>query len=202
MQRSNILELKELPMRKISNPALFVVCTAIVIVTFLSSLQSNAALAQAPSQAPVQPASQPIPTEPSAKDSIVYVNTEYRFRFYLPKSWKGYSILVEKWAGSLVEKEGEDKPPQPETGPEIIIRHPLWTDGDPRQDIPIMIFTDAQWKLVQNDKLTVSAAPTGPDELARNAHYVFAVPPRYNYAFRTGYEEVDRILKRNSLRPF
>ncbi len=188
-------------MRKICNLALSV--AFIVIVTFFSSLQSYAAPAQqTQSQAPAQSASQSTPGTPSAMDSIVYVNKEYRFRFYLPKSWKGYSILVEKWEGSLVAKEGENKPPQSETGPKIIIRHPLWTGSNPRQDIPIMIFTNTQWKLVQNEELTVSAAPIGPSELAHNSQYVFALPPRYNYAFATGYEEVDGILKRNSLHPF
>jgi hypothetical protein len=172
-------------MCKISNQALFVV--SIVIVMFFSSLQS---------------ASQSTSSKPSTKDSVVYINKQYRFRFYLPKSWKGYSTLVEKWEGSLAAQQGEDKSSQPESGPKIIIRHPLWTVGDPRQDIPIMIFTNAQWKLVQNEELTVSAAPIGPGELAHNAQYVFALPPRYNYGFETGYEEVDEILKRNSLRPF
>ena len=183
-------------MRKSSNLALFSVL--IFIVAIYLSQQSQAA---PPHQAPAQPANQSTPTKPRAKNSVVYVNKQYDLRFYLPKSWKGYSILVEEWEGRPVTEEAENKTLQHETGPEIIIRHPLWTDDNPRQDIPIMIFTRAQWKLVQNDELAVSAAPFPPCELAHNTQYAFALPPRYNYAFETGYEEVGKILARNSLSP-
>ena len=53
-----------------------------------------------------------------------------------------------------------------------------------------MVLTLAQCDLVQQGKLTVSAAPIGPEELGRNRKYVFAFPPRYNFAFRTGHEVV------------
>jgi len=187
-------------MRKISDPVLFSVFTLIVT---LFPLQSHAAPPNpAQPQASAQAANGSTPAKPRSKKAVVYVNKRYGFRFYLPKSWKGYSILVEQWEGSPVTEEVEDKAPQPETGPTIFIRHPLWSDGDPRQDIPIMIFTHAQWKLIENGALSVSAAPIGPCELGRNAKYVFALPARYNYAFPTGYEEVDDILRGNSLRPF
>lgn len=39
----------------------------------------------------------------------------------------------------------------------------------------------------------------GPKELARNSKYLFALPARYNYAFPTGYEEVEKILEGNPL---
>lgn len=61
-----------------------------------------------------------------------------------------------------------------------------------------MIFTLRQW----NENLIVSAAPIGPSELGRNSRYVFALPPRYNYAFPDGYEEVEQILKDKPLHPF
>jgi hypothetical protein len=185
---------QERPMRKLSKATLFsvLIWTITIYLPLQIAAQTQAAHSANPST----------PTKPRPKKSVVYVNKQYGFRFYLPKSWEGYSILVEKWEGSAVTDEAENKTPQPETGPEIIIRHPLWTDADPRQDIPIMIFTPAQWKLIENDQMNVSAAPIGPSELGHNAKYVFALPPRYNYALPTGYEEVDRILSGNSLRPF
>jgi len=85
------------------------------------------------------------------------------------------------------------------TGPIISIRHPQWTSADPRQDIPIMVFTVAQWKALEKDKFSVSAAPIKPGELGRNRKYVFALPPRFDYAFPTGYEEVEQIAAGNSL---
>lgn len=65
-----------------------------------------------------------------------------------------------------------------------------------------MVFTHKQWKLVEEGTLVVSAAPIGPGELGRNREYVFALPPRYNYAFPEGYEEVEKIISRGSLKPF
>jgi len=65
-----------------------------------------------------------------------------------------------------------------------------------------MIFTLAQWEEVDHDLLIVSAAPFGPGELARNCRYVFALPPRYNYAFPEGYEEVEHIIASGAVEAF
>ena len=62
-----------------------------------------------------------------------------------------------------------------------------------------MVFTIAQWNALDQDKFHVSAAPIGPGELGRNRTYVFALPPRFDYAFPTGYEEVEEILKSKPL---
>jgi hypothetical protein len=134
---------------------------------------------------------------------VVYTNKNYRFRFSLPESWRGYSISLSEWqAGDgRTYQRGETIPP-PEKGQLIVMRHPLWTESNPRQDIPIMIFTKTQWKLVEENRLFVSAAPIGPSEFGRNSKYVFALPPRHNYALPTGFEEVNEIIGRKSLRPF
>lgn len=88
-----------------------------------------------------------------------------------------------------------------ETGPLIFLRHPQWTAQNPRQDIPIMIFTLAQWDSLRHEKLSVGAAPVPPKELGRNKKCVFALPARYNFAFLPGYEEVENILESNPLQP-
>jgi len=126
---------------------------------------------------------------------IVYKNTEYDFNFSLPNSWKGYSIITGKWKG-LDIKSGNIT----ETGLIYSIRHPKWSSVKPRQDIPIMVFTIPQWELIQQEKLSVSAAPIRPSELGRNSNYVFALPARYNFAYPLGYEEVEQILKSNPLK--
>jgi hypothetical protein len=131
-------------------------------------------------------------------DSQVYANTEYGFNFYLPESWKGYTIITESWEGFVVNSSPPNAE-QKETGPLLTIRHPLWTKDNPRQDIPIMIFTLSQWDMVQKEGLSVSAAPMGPSELGRNSAYVFALPARYNYAFPTGFEEVEDIIQSKPL---
>jgi hypothetical protein len=132
--------------------------------------------------------------EYSQRGPVVYENTQYGFRFYLPKTWKEYSIVEEQWKGT---NNGETV----ETGPQLLIRHPDWTQEAPRQDIPIMVFTLEQWNALQKGNFSVSAAPIGPSKLGSNSVYVFALPARYNYAFQIGFEEVEEILKGNPLWP-
>ncbi len=143
-------------------------------------------------------------TASSTPQAVVYDNSQYGFKFPLPDSWRGYSIVNGTWQGTIFDKSGSEV--STKTGPEIMIRHPLWTSATPRQDIPIMIFTLDEWNLVIAGQsstpttfMSVSAAPIPPSELGRNAKYVFALPARYNYAFPTGWEEVQTILSSHPL---
>jgi hypothetical protein len=129
-------------------------------------------------------------------DPTVYQNKQYGFNFQLPESWTGYTVIYDQWKGFAIDTSS-DVPS--ETGPLLSIRHPQWTLEDPRQDIPIMVFTMSQWNALQQGKFSVGAAPVGPRELGRNSQYVFALPARYNFAFPTGYEEVEEILENNPL---
>ena len=132
--------------------------------------------------------------------SIVYENSEYGFRFSLPDSWKGYSIVTNKWEG--LATGGAQNGKVVESGPLLSIRHPQWTAEKPRQDIPVMIFTLDQWNALQQGSFHIGAAPVGPRELGRNSEFVFALPARYNYEFPEGYEEVEEILSSDPLQPF
>jgi hypothetical protein len=62
-----------------------------------------------------------------------------------------------------------------------------------------MVYTLDQWNQVQQGTLVVTAAPFPPSELGRNKTYVFALPPRYDYDFSTGFEEVEKIMQNNPL---
>jgi hypothetical protein len=124
--------------------------------------------------------------------SITYSNTEYGFSMSLPQSWQGYTIASSTWQGLSIGGTAGEKVVT--SGPTVLIRHPLWTAANPRQDIPVMVFTIPQWNELQAEKYHIGAAPIGPTELGSNSLYVFALPARYNYAFQTGYEEVDRIV--------
>ena len=135
-------------------------------------------------------------TQPTA--SIEYTNMQFGFRVTLPLSWNGYSIVTSTWEGIPVD----DPNGQRVTGTELSIRHPLWTPEDPRQDIPIMIFTPTEWNQTLQEKLSVSAAPIPPSELGMNASYIFALPARYNYAFPTGFEEVQKMIDGKPLQGF
>lgn len=132
---------------------------------------------------------------------IKYMNTDYGFSVSLPDSWKGYSTVSDKWEGYGLVDSG-DRQVLIATGTLVYIRHPDWTEASPRQDIPVMIFTLKQWDDQLQDKFHIGAAPIGPSELGRNSRYVFALPARYNFAFRTGFEEVEQIIKGGALRAF
>jgi hypothetical protein len=132
-------------------------------------------------------------------ESITYENTQYGFQFTLPKSWENYTVITDEWKGNrMTDSQGNSVS---ETGPMLKIRNPLWTTQNQRQDIPIMIFTPAQWDDLQKAELIVGAAPMPPSELGRNAKYVFALPARYNYAFTEGFEEVESIIENKPLQP-
>jgi len=130
---------------------------------------------------------------------IVYYNTQYDFCFRLPASWKGYKIIKDKWSGGVFNK---DAPGTGRTisGPEILIRNPGWSGDEPSQDIPIMIFTRAQWREAEKDGIVLSAAGVMPGEIGRNSRFVFIQPPRWiGYAELTGWREVENLMM---TRPF
>ncbi len=146
----------------------------------------------------VTPTATVTPTStPTTATSITYDNTKYGFTVKLPMSWTGYSIVSDTWQGTDVATGKVI-----ESGPQISIRHPLWTAAHKRQDIPIMIFTPGQWSQVLSEKMSLGAAPIPPSELDINAKYVFALPARYNYAFPTGYQEVDQIVQSKALHAY
>lgn len=136
-----------------------------------------------------------LPATPPELQAVTYTNEAYGFYVDLPESWKGYTVVEASWEGVIT-----DTPTEKKSGPEIFIRHPLWTKDVPRQDIPIMIFTPNQWALIVEEKMSLGAAPIGPRELARNNQYIFALPARYNFAFPLGFEEVENIIERGSVR--
>lgn len=130
-------------------------------------------------------------------EETVYKNTQYGFEFSLPDSWKGYTVVQDKWEGAADEAE---QPKTAEAGVTLLLRHPQWRSEKLRQDIPIMVFTLAQWESLTADKFHIGAAPMNPSEIGRNSKYVFAIPARYNYAFPEGYEEVEQVLKGTPLK--
>lgn len=126
--------------------------------------------------------------------TIEYQNSEYGFSFTLPATWKGYSILTDSWQGYLNSQNNVIVT----QGPIISIRNPQWTSTIPRQDIPIWVFTIAQWNSFQQGDYSISAGGIY-SELGRNANYVFALYSRYNYTLLPGFEEVQTILESNPL---
>jgi hypothetical protein len=137
---------------------------------------------------------------PAAQEQVVYRNPAYDFCFTLPAGWSGFSIVTRNWNGEWIGDAARPASAHDLEGPKILIRHPKWTESAPREDIPIMVFSLAQWKLVAAEEVSVSAAPIGPTELGRNAKFVFALPPRYSFDEREGVDEVVDLMSRHPLR--
>jgi len=124
-----------------------------------------------------------------------YQNTKYGLTFYLPASWKGYSLLLQEWQTdtNLVDQGGPS-----ERGMMISIRHPQWTQSDPYQDIPIVVFSRNQWTALKKGGLWPNLYAGGVmDEMWHNDRYVFALNSRYTWGELKGWEEVTRIVSRN-----
>lgn len=134
---------------------------------------------------------------PISTNSIVYTNNELGFNFNLPETWKGYTVANTIWEGNPL-KTGITK----QTGNKLIIRNPKWTIDTPYEDIPIMVFSLKQWDSYNAEDFSVSAAPVTATELGRNNVYVFALPPRWNFDNRQGYEEALSIVQSKPLKAF
>ncbi|MGB8260129.1 MAG: hypothetical protein WCE75_07250 [Terracidiphilus sp.] len=115
---------------------------------------------------------------------------QYGFCFTLPGSWAGYALKTGEWSGA------EMTTGKTMSGPELVVRHPGWTEDAPREDIPIMVFTVAQWQRAnsRDHEYSFSAAPIGPSEIARNSRFVFALPARWDYDGRLGWEEASDLV--------
>ncbi len=126
-----------------------------------------------------------------SNDSVTYKNKQYGFEIALPDSWRGYSVLTESWHGTTLDSSSIQY-----EGPEILIRNPKWSNIQPWQDIPVMVFTKEEWKLIEEVNLGVSAAPYGPTKLDESQKYVFALPPRWiGFTDDLGQDEALEIVK-------
>lgn len=120
-----------------------------------------------------------------------YKNEEYGFSLTFPETWNGYTVEKQTWEGRLIGNTAKKY-----SGVKIVIKNPQTTATQPWQDIPVMIFNKEVWKLVEEEKIAVSAAPIGPAEIGENANYVFATPPRwYGFTDAIGYQEALDIVK-------
>ncbi len=129
---------------------------------------------------------------------IRYHNTQYDFTFYLPESWKGYSVLTDQWEG-ITYLEKEDKDAVLARGPIILLRNPQWKTNKPYQDIPIYIFTRQQWDDDKSGKLSAEGAGGIIYELWHNDKYVFGIHSRFNANDSVpGWDEAQNIVNTNT----
>lgn len=136
--------------------------------------------------------------EPTASSTVVvYSNSDFGFTFSLPESWRGYSIVKNSWEGNPLTATSTKQ-----AGAKLLIRNPKWTSALPYQDIPVMVFTVAQWNSYISGNFSVGAAPILASELGRNNLYVLALPARWNFDYSEGYEEAESIVKSSPLKAF
>ncbi|HZZ44268.1 MAG TPA: hypothetical protein VFE58_15140 [Tepidisphaeraceae bacterium] len=129
---------------------------------------------------------------------VVYHSERYGLTFDMPAGWRGYSVMMRRWAGRSHSTEGDGEVVR-EHGRVIVLRHPGWKASDPYHDIPIYVFTRRQWVGVQRDGFGLIAGGV-ECEVAHNDRYVFAVWSRFNFDDGVkGAEEVGRIVEGNSV---
>jgi len=107
------------------------------------------------------------------KTTVQYNDLNLKFTLTLLANWQGYTLDKGTWDGTGM---GQDNSGANYSGTQIVIRNPK---GSRWQPIPIMVFTPAQWQLVEQEKINLSAAPVGPSKIGQNAKYVFALPARW-----------------------
>jgi hypothetical protein len=133
--------------------------------------------------------------------AVTYKNREYRFTIKMPSAWAGYSVHT-SYCRPTVSCNSTRIPLENDAYSIVVLDDPRSTKANPRQDIPIMVFPLATWKKVESEDLIVSAAPVPPEEIGRNAQFVFATPPRYTAAELPGADEVRTLMSGNPLQTF
>ena len=125
---------------------------------------------------------------------LCYRNEQYGLAFYLPANWRGFEVSVNQWE-SQRNSTALDRAAVTERGPILVLRHPQWTASSPYQDIPIVVFTRAQWET--HHPGTVGAGGLD-EEISHNSKYVFAISSRYNADDSVrGWKETSEVVKRN-----
>src|SRR5439155_5520944 len=126
-----------------------------------------------------------------------YHKAQCGLTFFLPASWQGYSVLIQQWDGETYSP-AVDKLVAVGHGPMIVLRLPQWRVSAPYQDIPILVFTRAQWDALHQGKLWPSLYAGGAmDEMWHNRKYVFGMSSRYNWGVFNGSGVVSDIVERN-----
>ena len=127
-----------------------------------------------------------------------YHNAQYGLTFFLPVSWRGYSVSVEQLEDTTYSA-AEDKQIVVGHTPMITLRHPQWQTNELYQDIPILVFSRAQWDALHHGELWPSFYAGGVmDEMWHSPKYVFAMSSRYNANDEVnGWKQVTRIVDQN-----
>jgi hypothetical protein len=129
---------------------------------------------------------------------VCYQSARYDLTFYLPASWRGYSVSLQQLNDERYSR-AEDKQIIVGHTPMITLRHPKWQASAPYQDIPILVFTGVQWDALHHGEFWPSLFAGGTmDELWHSQRFVFAMSSRYNAADEMrGWKEAGEIVDQN-----
>ena len=128
---------------------------------------------------------------------VCYHSARYDLTFYLPASWRSYSVSVQQLEDERYSP-AEDRQVIVGHTPMITLRHPQWQASAPYQDIPILVFTRAQWDALHHGALWPSLFAGGVmDELWHSQKFVFAMSSRYNWSELNGMREVEHTVEQN-----
>lgn len=126
-----------------------------------------------------------------------YHDSKSGFTFYLPDSWRGYSVLHKQWEGQTYVS-ANDTTITMARGPVIVLRHPDWTARKIYQDITLVVYTRSQWDGEKQGKFSCTYFAGGTMvELWHNHKYVFAMSTHEGKAELEGWQEVNQIVSRN-----
>ena len=126
-----------------------------------------------------------------------YHDTKTGFTFYLPDSWRGYSVLHKQWQGKTY-LAANDTTVTVTHGPVIVLRHPQWTASEPHQDITFLIYTRSQWDEEHQGKFSCTYYAGGTMvEIWHNRKYVFTMSTHDSKAELIGWREVSEIVSQN-----
>lgn len=126
-----------------------------------------------------------------------YHDVKSGFTFFLPPSWRGYSVLHEQWEGQT-SSPANDTPLTVAHGAVIVLRHPHWTVSEPYQDITFLVYTRSQWDAEKQGKICSTYYAGGTMvEMWHNRKYVFAMSTHEGKAELEGWQEVNNIVSQN-----
>ena len=74
---------------------------------------------------------------------LCYRNARYGLAFYLPPTWRDYSVSVQQLDDERYSPTDDKRIVVGHT-PMIVLRHPQWQTSAPYQDVPILVFTRIQ----------------------------------------------------------
>ncbi len=126
-----------------------------------------------------------------------YHDTKCGFTFYLPDSWRGYSVLHGQWEGQTYVS-ANDTTITVTRGPVILLRHPQWNPTEPHQDITFVVYTRSQWDAERQGKFSCTYYAGGTMvEIWHSPKYVFSMSTHDSKAELKGWREVNEIVSQN-----